>query len=145
MLHQKIVSVVSNLIHERVKKATNKVEDLFKVELAYVNKDNPYFDKEAALKPPLEILNRKTKRVLNDDERKSRAILEILISDFFEIARCRIQDFVPKLIMHWLVNYVAENVREDLTKNIPLMIHLLNEPEDIQYARIEAEKMMQVI
>lgn len=143
MLHQEIVLVVTKLIQERVKIAKEKIDDLFDVELAYVNKKNPYFSQKVDLTP--DVLNKKTaKRALNDEEKKRRGALEILIRDFFDIGRKRIQDLVPKLIMHWLVNYVRYNVRKSLTDNIQIWGDLLKEDDKIQRARTETNEKLQV-
>lgn len=128
--------LVKKLLHDRALVTKEKINDMFAVELAYINKKNPYFDPTLSLDVTEEKLNelhatlaaqiselpkkvggklrknKKVNRALTDEELSNRVVLESLIQNYFEIARKTTQDLVPKTIMFWLVNYVEENVRK---------------------------------
>lgn len=75
------------------------------------------------------------------------SISENLILTYFHIVRKSIQDSVPKAIMHFLVNYVKDNLQSELVTHLYNTDHaeeLLHESEHIAQRRKEAADMLQV-
>ncbi len=72
---------------------------------------------------------------------------ERLIKSYFYIVRKNIQDSVPKAIMHFLVNYVKDNLQSELVSSLYKQEEislLLSESEHIGQRRKEAAEMLQV-
>jgi hypothetical protein len=65
---------------------------------------------------------------LSEKEQRDCKIIEQLIKSYFFIVRKSIQDSIPKAIMHFLVNYVQDNLQSELVKylNIALSFILLS-------------------
>ena len=75
-------------------------------------------------------------------------ILERLIKSYFYIVRKGIQDAVPKAIMHFLVNYVKDNLQSELVSSLykqEEIASLLSESEHIAERRKEAAEMLQAL
>lgn len=86
-------------------------------------------------------------RRLTDKEQKDCDIIERLIKSYFYIIRKSIQDSVPKAVMHFLVNYVKDNVQSELVTHLyksEKAEELLNESDHISVRRKEASDMLQV-
>lgn len=63
------------------------------------------------------------------------------------IVRKNIQDSVPKAIMHFLVNYIKDNLQSELVSQLykkEEIDFLLEESEHIAQRRKEAQEMVQV-
>lgn len=74
-------------------------------------------------------------------------ITERLIKSYFYIVRKSIQDSVPKAVMHFLVNYVKDNLQSELVTHLYKSDHadvLLNESEHVAVRRKEAADMLKV-
>ena len=74
-------------------------------------------------------------------------IPERLIKSYFIIVRKNIQDSVPKAIMHFLVNFVKDNLQSELVSKLYKKEEidvLLDESEHIAARRKEAQEMLQV-
>lgn len=72
---------------------------------------------------------------------------EQLIKSYFYIVRKSIQDSVPKAIMHFLVNFVKDNLQSELVTHLyksDAADTLLNESEHIAERRKEASDMLTV-
>lgn len=72
---------------------------------------------------------------------------ERLIKSYFYIVRKSIQDSVPKAVMHFLVNYVKDNLQSELVTHLyksDQADSLLNESEHIAQRRKEAADMLRV-
>lgn len=72
---------------------------------------------------------------------------ERLIKSYFYIVRKSIQDSVPKAIMHFLVNYVKDNLQSELVTHLyksDKAEELLNESDHIAVRRKEAADMLKV-
>lgn len=54
---------------------------------------------------------------LSEKEQRDCRIIEKLIKSYFYIVRKSIQDTVPKAIMHFLVNYVQDNLQSELVRS----------------------------
>ncbi|XP_011865221.1 PREDICTED: dynamin-1-like protein isoform X2 [Vollenhovia emeryi] len=59
-----------------------------------------------------------TSRKLSDREQRDCDIIERLIRSYFYIVRKSIQDSVPKAVMHFLVNYVKDNLQSELVTHL---------------------------
>lgn len=73
---------------------------------------------------------------------------ERLIKSYFYIVRKSIQDSVPKAIMHFLVNYVKDNLQSELVTHLYKSENaedFLNESDHIAVRRKEAGDMLKVI
>jgi hypothetical protein len=72
---------------------------------------------------------------------------ERLIKSYFYIVRKSIQDSVPKAVMHFLVNFVKDNLQSELVTHLyksDQAEELLNESEHIAQRRKEAADMLKV-
>jgi len=89
-----------------------------------------------------------TGRKLNDKESRDCEVIERLIKSYFYIVRKSIQDCVPKAIMHFLVNYVKDNLQSSLVSSLykqDAIASLLSESEHIGQRRKEAAEMLQAL
>ncbi|KAH8238667.1 hypothetical protein KR038_010578 [Drosophila bunnanda] len=87
-------------------------------------------------------------RRLTDKEQKDCDVIERLIKSYFYIVRKSIQDSVPKAIMHFLVNYVNDNLQSELVTHLYKSDRaetLLNESEHIAVRRKEAADMLKAL
>ena len=76
-----------------------------------------------------------------------RVASERLIRSYFLIVRKNIQDSVPKAIMHFLVNYVKDNLQSELVSHLykaEEIDKLLEESEQIAARRREAFETLKV-
>lgn len=86
-------------------------------------------------------------RKLTDKEQRDCDVIERLIKSYFYIIRKSIQDSVPKAIMHFLVNFVKDNVQSELVTHLyksERAEEYLNESEHIALRRKEASDMLKV-
>ncbi|XP_045489014.1 dynamin-1-like protein isoform X1 [Pieris rapae] len=75
-------------------------------------------------------------------------LVERLIKSYFYIVRKSIQDSVPKAVMHFLVNYVKDNLQSELVTHLyksDQAESLLNESEHIAQRRKEAADMLKAL
>lgn len=86
-------------------------------------------------------------RRLTEKEQKDCDVIERLIKSYFYIVRKSIQDSVPKAVMHFLVNFVKDNVQSELVTHLyksDSAEQLLNESDHISVRRKEASDMLKV-
>ena len=86
-----------------------------------------------------------TGRKLNDREQRDCEVIERLIKAYFYLVRKMIQDSVPKSIMHFMVNYVKDNLQSELVSSLykaDQIENLLCESEHIGQRRSEASEML---
>ncbi|KIH68601.1 dynamin family protein [Ancylostoma duodenale] len=84
-------------------------------------------------------------RQLTRNEQKDCLIIERLIRKYFMIVRKNVQDSVPKAIMHFLVNYVRDNLQSELVRQLykpDLLEDLLAETADMAQRRKETLETM---
>ncbi|KAK2588506.1 hypothetical protein KPH14_001083 [Odynerus spinipes] len=89
-----------------------------------------------------------TPRKLSDREQRDCDVIERLIKSYFYIVRKSIQDSVPKAVMHFLVNYVKDNLQSELVTHLYKSDQaeaLLNESEHIAVRRKEASDMLKAL
>uniref|UniRef100_A0A0N4ZAW2 dynamin GTPase n=1 Tax=Parastrongyloides trichosuri TaxID=131310 RepID=A0A0N4ZAW2_PARTI len=85
-------------------------------------------------------------RQLTAREKKDCKTIERLIKSYFNIVRKNIQDSVPKAIMHFLVNYVKENLHSELVRSLydnASMDELLQESDTIAERRRHCTDMLE--
>lgn len=89
-----------------------------------------------------------TSRKLSDREQRDCEIIERLIRSYFYIVRKSIQDSVPKAVMHFLVNYVKDNLQSELVTHLyksDQVEALLVESEHIAVRRKETADMLKAL
>ncbi|XP_017754034.1 PREDICTED: dynamin-1-like protein isoform X2 [Eufriesea mexicana] len=89
-----------------------------------------------------------TSRKLSEREQGDCDVIERLIKSYFYIVRKSIQDSVPKAVMHFLVNYVKDNLQSELVTHLYKSDHaeiLLNESEHVAVRRKEATDMLKAL
>ncbi|XP_023245221.1 dynamin-1-like protein isoform X3 [Copidosoma floridanum] len=89
-----------------------------------------------------------TSRKFSEREQRDCDVIERLIKSYFYIVRKSIQDSVPKAIMHFLVNYVKDNLQSELVTHLYKSDQaecLLNESEHIAVRRKEAADMLKAL
>lgn len=89
-----------------------------------------------------------TSRKLSEKEQRDCEVIERLIKSYFYIVRKSIQDSVPKAVMHFLVNYVKDNLQSELVTHLyksDQAEELLNESEHIAQRRKEAGDMLKAL
>jgi len=87
-------------------------------------------------------------RKLNDREQRDCEVIERLIKSYFYLVRKMIQDSVPKSIMHFMVNYVKDNLQSELVSSLykaDQIENLLCESEHIGQRRKEAAEMLSAL
>uniref|UniRef100_A0A0R3S4Y2 dynamin GTPase n=1 Tax=Elaeophora elaphi TaxID=1147741 RepID=A0A0R3S4Y2_9BILA len=113
-------------------------------------------DKESVLTPGSaqkalsflpEVPEKTITRKLTPREQKDCQIIERLIRCYFMIVRKNVQDTVPKAIMHFLVNYVRDNLQSELVQQLykrEVIEELLTESPVMAQRRKEAAEMLEV-
>ncbi|KAK6111261.1 Dynamin central region family protein [Brugia pahangi] len=87
-------------------------------------------------------------RKLTAREQKDCQIIERLIRCYFMIVRKNVQDTVPKAIMHFLVNYVRDNLQSELVQQLykrEIIEELLTESPVMAQRRKEAAEMLNAL
>lgn len=85
---------------------------------------------------------------LSAREQRDCEVIERLIKSYYLIIRKNIQDTVPKAIMHFLVNYVKDNLQSELVTHLykqDQFCTLLSESEHISLRRKEATEMLNAL
>ncbi|CAH2092111.1 unnamed protein product [Euphydryas editha] len=89
-----------------------------------------------------------TSRKLSDREQHDCDVIERLIKSYFYIVRKSIKDSVPKAVMHFLVNFVKDNLQSELVTHLyksDQAESMLNESEHIAQRRKEAADMLKAL
>ncbi|VDM97472.1 unnamed protein product [Thelazia callipaeda] len=87
-------------------------------------------------------------RKLTAREQKDCQIVERLVRNYFMIVRRNVQDSVPKAIMHFLVNYVRDNLQSELVRQLykhEIITELLTESPAMAHRRKEAAEMLEAL
>lgn len=103
--------------------------------------------KPVNLLPEVPISNALTRKLSPREERDCE-VIERLIKSYFLIIRKNIQDTVPKAVMHFLVNYVKDNLQSELVTHLykhTQFDDLLSESEHIAVRRREASEMLKAL
>eukprot|EP00126_Sphaerothecum_destruens_P012302 Sdes_comp21093_c0_seq1m19775 len=86
--------------------------------------------------------------VLNPREKIETELIQSLLASYFTIVRKNIQDAVPKAIMHFMVNYVKENIQSELVSSLykeDMFSFLLEEAPEIAQQREDTVKMLNAL
>lgn len=89
-----------------------------------------------------------TTRRMTDKELRDCQVIERLIKSYFYIVRKSIQDSVPKVIMHFMVNHVKENLQSELVTHLyqgDKINQLVIESPHIGQQRKEAAEMLKAL
>lgn len=87
-------------------------------------------------------------RKLTYREQAECDLIKKLIKSYFMIVRKNIQDSVPKAIMHFLVNFIKDNLQSELVRQLykkEEIDMLLEESEHVATRRKEAQEMVQAL
>jgi len=87
-------------------------------------------------------------RKLNDREQRDCQVIERLIKSYFYLVRKSIQDSVPKSIMHFMVNFIKDNLQSSLVSSLykeDQIAALLSESEHVGQRRKEAAEMLEAL
>ncbi|KAK6750773.1 hypothetical protein RB195_002626 [Necator americanus] len=109
--------------------------------------ESPEVPKNPAVILP-EVPEKPLARQLTRNEQKDCLIIERLIRKYFMIVRKNVQDSVPKAIMHFLVNYVRDNLQSELVRQLykpDLLEDLLAETADMAQRRKETLETMKAL
>lgn len=141
LVKQKIFEEMANFIEKNQLEAMNHVENLIKVELAYINKLHPDFN-------PLAVIDKDDRLIFLNKMtlEKKKEVLKKLVFSYYFIVRKTLLDLVPKTIMHFLVNYVQENIQGHLIESLSEKAkEIVIEDKDIEIARHEATTMLEAL
>ncbi|CAF3926632.1 unnamed protein product [Rotaria sp. Silwood2] len=105
---------------------------------------------ESSLSVREQLLTTINERKLSSREKCDCEVIERLIRSYFLIVRKNIQDSVPKAIMHFLVNFVKDQLQSELVAllyktSVNEHDELLNESSHIAQRRKDAQEMLDVI
>ncbi|XP_031479311.1 dynamin-related protein 3A-like isoform X4 [Nymphaea colorata] len=83
-----------------------------------------------------------------EEEAIEMEVTKLLLKSYFDVVRKNIEDYVPKAIMHFLVNYAKRDlhsvfIRELYREN--LFEEMLQEPEEIATKRKQSREMFRVL
>lgn len=164
-LRNRIADVVAKLLRNNRETTKTNVEHLIGMEIAYVNKKHPDFDKEAArlinfsengeegdlrsiIKKRYKCFQYGKVASFDEEQLKQCLILERLVSKYFNIIRKSIQDSVPKAVIYFLVNSTRDEVSNELLKQLYKSTSaedMLNESDHVVKGRRHAKEMLDVI
>lgn len=91
---------------------------------------------------------RDDRRDLTTREQIETDLIKNLIVNYFKIVRKNIQDTVPKAIMHFLVNWIKENIQSELVSHLyreDLFESLLEESPHVASKRKQTAEMLQAL
>ncbi|KAI6655244.1 Dynamin-1-like protein isoform X2 [Oopsacas minuta] len=211
LLEEKILDIVYEVLRDRLPVTNEMVENLIKIELAYINTSHPDFETLKSIQDPRNIalynpqpavtqlpnepkqfpppaqtqgssssglfgyfgkaggedmeppqdtieheatassLSQKTENVsLSITEKNTRdcAIIQQLIDSYFNIVRKNILDSIPKTVMHFLVNFVKDNIQNQLVVHLykpSVYESLLKEAEYVTDRREEVSSMLDAL
>ncbi|VDP74686.1 unnamed protein product [Echinostoma caproni] len=151
-LHERIVDVVTSVLRQRLQPTNQMVTNLVAIELAYVNTRHPDFSEVLSIHrqqaPGLDALQTEVQQhKLTPNERHDCEVIGRLIRSYFLIVRKNIQDTVPKAIMHFLVNFVKDNLQSELVSKLYRQDEydmLLQESDRVAQRRREAAEMLKL-
>lgn len=164
----KIVSVVDDMLFRFTKPAQHLIENIFKIEMTYINIEHPDFigggkvlgetnfeesrtseephfiiDKDNLSLPNYESDLRKS--VNKHDEQRDLMIIKRLIESYYKIIKKNVEDLVPKTIMAFLVNKSKQKIHTELVSNVyreECISELMTEPGDIPEKRARCKDLL---
>ncbi|XP_046840878.1 dynamin-1-like protein [Xenia sp. Carnegie-2017] len=161
-LRNRIVEVVSDMLFKRLNPTNDMVENLVKIELAYINTNHPDFwagtsassmleqksDAEGSKTASKTNQNATSKIDMSARQQKESDLVQQLITSYFDIVRKNIQDSIPKAVMCFLVNNVKERIQSELVEKLyktEQFNELLEESDDIHRRRNDATEMLKAL
>ena len=81
---------------------------------------------------------------MSEQEAVQVEVTRILISSYFDIVRRNVQDFVPKIIMNFMVNYVQKGLQQHLTHVLyreDILENIMKEKEDVAEKRQRCQEV----
>lgn len=139
----------SNLIKNSTELMANGLDGLKLNSGDFTTKSSSESQSTSIMTRPLNLLpevpNQQQQNKLLPKEQRDCEVIERLIKSYFLIIRKSIQDSVPKAIMHFLVNYVKDNLQSELVTHLYKQDQfgtLLSESEHISARRKEAAEML---
>ena len=202
LLEERLLDIVYEILRKRLPVTSEMVENLIKIELAYINTSHPDFKeleyiqnsqlmpervhaqeaeplshpqtqtqthtgglfgmfgrgtgenlapKEGGAEgtaPSLPSQVENTTLLISDKNRRDCDIIEKLINSYFKIVKKNILDTIPKTVMHFLVNYVKDNIQNELVVHLyqPSEYEgLLKEAEYVTERREEVSQMLEAL
>ena len=204
LLEEKILDIIYEILRDRLPVTNEMVENLIKIELAYINTNHPDFHIPKSLhdNQPLQIRTVETQPInetlpahhatqtqgaglfrmfgrgkgeevdgpqtqgmtgpecvtsssmeastLEITEKNNRdcELIKQLIQSYFDIVRKNILDSIPKTVMHFLVNYVKDNIQNQLVVHLYKASEyegLLKEAEYVTDRREEVGQMLECL
>uniref|UniRef100_A0A914PSZ3 GED domain-containing protein n=1 Tax=Panagrolaimus davidi TaxID=227884 RepID=A0A914PSZ3_9BILA len=149
LLYDRIRKVVSTILKARIIKTKEFVEDCLEIELAFINTKHPEFiidekfvkafNEEATFAEPEDFWDEGEKKIyksLTNREKRDLYMITRLIDQYFQIVQKSIKDKVPKAIMKFLINYIIENLHNEL-------IERLYDPLNVDELLVESGNMTQ--
>ncbi|XP_030398781.1 dynamin-1-like protein isoform X1 [Gopherus evgoodei] len=126
-----------------------QVHNLVSIELAYINTKHPDFMDTALVSASVSTSKPMPATwKLSHQEQWDCEVIRRLIISYFLIVRKRIQDSILKTIMHFLVNYVKDQLQSQLVGQLykqELLDMLLTESEDMAQQRKKAAGLLQAL
>ncbi|VDD91114.1 unnamed protein product [Enterobius vermicularis] len=131
-LFDRVTEVVNTLLKSRLAPTNEMVKNLVAIELAYINSKHPEFANTLGnvVKDHVGLENdgkssEKEPSSSGDGEGDGTSLkgsikreTKQLIWNYFTIVKKNVQDAVPKAIMHFLVNYVQDNLQSELVRQL---------------------------
>ncbi|PHU08472.1 Dynamin-related protein 3A [Capsicum chinense] len=119
-LRSRLEDVTARFLRDGVKPVERMITNLINMEMDYINSSHPNFigGTKAADMAQRELKAMQLKNppsVLRPGEAETEyqveiIVTKILITSYYDIVRRNIQDLVPKVIMHYLVNHAKRNL-----------------------------------
>ncbi|XP_054290205.1 dynamin-1-like protein [Macrosteles quadrilineatus] len=136
-LQREVIRVVTELLRSRLPIANQMVDSFIDVQLAYINTRHPHFftnrvsvkvstdfeeENCIARKPVVKLSAQSFTETSESCEKKEEIskenrdyeLIQKLIKSYFSIVQVTVQDTVPKIIMHSIVNFVVERLHSEL-------------------------------
>ncbi|XP_054271444.1 dynamin-1-like protein [Macrosteles quadrilineatus] len=136
-LQREVIRVVAELLRSRLPIANQMVDSFIDVQLAYINTRHPHFftnrvsvkvstdfedENCIARKPTVKLSAHSFTETSESCEKKEEIskenrdyeLIQKLIKSYFSIVQVTVQDTVPKIIMHSIVNFVVERLHSEL-------------------------------
>lgn len=145
ILYRKVSDTVVDLLRKCLLPTQQRVKDILKCELAYINTNHPDFI--SGTKAVSDSLRREEdgEGILGEREHVEMVIIKSLIKSYFEIVCKNVSDAVPKAIMAFLVNASREELQSELVRELykeEQFDTLLQEAPRIKEERNSCEKVV---
>jgi len=155
-LEVKIRSILKNMLNEQSPIAKNAVNELINIELSSINTNHPDFSIQEVLavkdeenfNPQYSQPHVKPKEISKLEKIKADAeIIQNLVNNYFPIVKKSVQDQIPKIIMYKIINYMKDNIQNELMGQLSQenQMELLQESVGNAQRRENAKTMIQAL